>query len=57
MMEGVNLRSIVSTFVNVTMYLQHNNNMLIKTKIKRKKKKYDYNIRVSKYAGNNSLPC
>jgi hypothetical protein len=30
MMEGVNLRYIVSTFVNVTMYLQYKNNMLIK---------------------------
>jgi hypothetical protein len=31
MMEGVNLRYIVSTFLNVTMYPQYNN-MLIKIK-------------------------
>jgi hypothetical protein len=30
MMEGVNLRCIVSTFVNITTYPQYNNNMLIK---------------------------
>jgi hypothetical protein len=34
MMEGVNLRHTGSTFVNVTMYPQYNNNMLIKNKIK-----------------------
>jgi hypothetical protein len=28
-MEGVNLKYIVRTFVNVTMYAQHNNNMII----------------------------
>jgi hypothetical protein len=28
--EGVNLRYIVSTLVNVTMYPQYNNNMIIK---------------------------
>jgi hypothetical protein len=32
MIEEVNLRYIVSTFVNVTMYPQYNNNMLIKIK-------------------------
>jgi hypothetical protein len=36
MMEGVNLRYIVSTFVNVTMYPQYNNNMIIKNEIKKK---------------------
>jgi hypothetical protein len=30
MMEGVNLRFFVSTFVNVTMYPQYDNNMIIK---------------------------
>jgi hypothetical protein len=32
MMEGVNLIYIVSNFVNITMYLQYNNNMVIKRK-------------------------
>jgi hypothetical protein len=30
MLEGVHLRYIVSTFVNVTMYPQYNNNMIIR---------------------------
>jgi hypothetical protein len=30
-MEGGDLRHIVSTFINVTMYPQYNNNMLIKS--------------------------
>jgi hypothetical protein len=37
MMEGVNLRYIVTTFINVTMYLQNNNNMIIKNFKKEKK--------------------
>jgi hypothetical protein len=32
MMDKVNLRYIVNTFINVTMYPQYNNNMLIKIK-------------------------
>jgi hypothetical protein len=31
-MKGVNLRYTVSIFVNATIYLQYNNNMLIKIK-------------------------
>jgi hypothetical protein len=31
-MEEMNLRYLVSTFVNVTMYLQFNNNMIIEIK-------------------------
>jgi hypothetical protein len=38
MMEVVNLRYILSTFGNVTMYPQFNNNMLIKIEIKKKNK-------------------
>jgi hypothetical protein len=36
--EGVNLRYIVSTFVNVTMYSQYNNNMIIKKALTKQKK-------------------
>jgi hypothetical protein len=34
MMDEVNLRYTVSTFVNVTMYPQYSNNMIIKIKKK-----------------------
>jgi hypothetical protein len=34
MVEGVNLRHMVSTFVNVTVYPQYNNNILIKSTYK-----------------------
>jgi hypothetical protein len=30
-MEGVNLRYIVSTFINITRYSKYNNNILMKT--------------------------
>jgi hypothetical protein len=33
MMEGVNLRYILGTFVNVTVYAQYNNNMIIKKEV------------------------
>jgi hypothetical protein len=33
MMERVSLRYIASTFVNVTMYPQYNNNMTMKIKL------------------------
>jgi hypothetical protein len=35
MMEMVNLRYIVSTFINTIMYPQYNDNMIIKNKKKR----------------------
>jgi hypothetical protein len=38
MMEGVNLRYIVSTFINVTMYSQYNNNLIIKMLAAKRKK-------------------
>jgi hypothetical protein len=33
MMEGVNLRCIVRTFINLSMYPQNDNNMLINIKV------------------------
>jgi hypothetical protein len=44
MMEGVNLRYIVSTFVNVTMYPQYNDKIHIKLKIILKKNKVDLDL-------------
>jgi hypothetical protein len=37
MMEEATLRYIVSTFVNVTMYPEKKNNMLMKMKLKKRK--------------------